>query len=242
MIINDGFKVVEAYLASIADRNISKAVYRGHANEEWKLIPAAFRGPVDNGIKTHKDLRRWKEMAARFADRQTTDLEWLVLAQHYGVATTLLDWSTNPLVALYFACAIARDRSSGTLPNGSVHMLPGEALPNAPTNRGWDPLEPYSGAPLLIDTLVMNPRTLAQDSVMTLHQESTSQATSDFQSQIFTVKSMQKRPTLDALKLMGISSDRIFVDIGVVAREFTDELTQAAAIRALRLPTATTSS
>jgi hypothetical protein len=93
------------YLSFLDERMHPRWVFRGHSSKSFVLLPSAGRRVQKyDPLFEERVFRAFKKDARLHMHLpETNDWDWLALAQHYGLPTRLLDWSTNPLVACFFA-------------------------------------------------------------------------------------------------------------------------------------------
>jgi type I restriction enzyme M protein len=108
---HESVKTLTEFIDLILSKLASRYLFRGHADLDWELEPAIDRSDFSGlqGKLTRQDHERlafneFKRLALpHLPSRPTNDWEFLALARHHGAPTRLLDWTENPLAALFFA-------------------------------------------------------------------------------------------------------------------------------------------
>ncbi|EGQ9108451.1 FRG domain-containing protein [Vibrio cholerae] len=151
-------KSVNEYIALI-EKGGASFFYRGQS-QDWPLIPSL--GRVTHGhweelaILERDIIREFKRVSIPHLKHVPSSFEeWILHAQHYGLPTRLLDWTSNPLKALYFAVEDMANPKDGVVYSSDAN------------NIDWDNLIPELDAnlPYFFRPQHLNERVIAQESM-----------------------------------------------------------------------------
>ena len=90
--------------------------FRGQENSQWDLVPSIQRGSLYEKERfiTNDFYIYVKQIEGNTPDKNNF-AAWMSLMQHYGLPTRILDWSSSPLIACYFALEKNREKDNDSI-------------------------------------------------------------------------------------------------------------------------------
>jgi hypothetical protein len=209
----------------------SQHIYRGLADETFDLTSSASRffGASSSSATTQRErtlLNQFKRHAYHHSLDLDVDLnndmELMMLAQHYGLPTRLIDFSMNPLIALYFACRELHES------DGRLWILAGFKGASKLKSSPWDISKPVKFIPPVVKhrlssqsgVFVIPPSSNeALETIITSHQYP-AQTGEKINKGLYSIKidHSAKGTLLDELDKSGVSEMTLFPGLDSVAK------------------------
>ena len=245
-------KLLSSSLENLADfiqivggvEDAGRIWYRGQADIAWELKPKAYRFESEaqqaRALALLQDFRRHAITKIETPPPQNEEIEWLGIAQHYGLPTQLLDWTKNPAMALYFACCEYRDTG------GAVYLFQPSDLNRRASSQLGKPISggvydaeveedrhlirKYVNASEARGCIALNPaynsaRILQQKGAFTLHADNT-EITKDEAPSLtaISIPAKRKQRLLRELSVIGIDEMSIFPELEHMCKHLTKQI------------------
>jgi hypothetical protein len=113
------FKSLSSEFALRSVQTQGQVIFRGQGDSRWRLRTTLDRLCDRENISLRSDfldelLMEFRRQSRGLSDvedsRDFREVDWLLLARHHGMPTSILDWTESPYVAAFFAMA-DEDRS-----------------------------------------------------------------------------------------------------------------------------------
>ena len=170
------------YLALVFER-YSGWIFRGQTLTSRYLEPGLDRALADDSLGKSRlrvaqallaDFKRLGRVHLNFPP--ANEWEWIAIGQHHGLLTPLLDWTTNPLVALFFAVDedTKESEDSAVWCYEKTNVIDPNSIPQPMVYANWAQHLAVPG-PLSIEEVAIyfpvhiSPRVTAQSGCFTVH-------------------------------------------------------------------------